>query len=159
MRYRWDNYSGLMRELYIASYARDSNLEMRKKCHLFEAFFQSVCRFVWSTFSLFERSFLRVAYFFITRENSEQRWMSGRRKNWMIGDLKNISKLLKVSTVSTNIVTTIWPLFFHFLFGKFVPVWNQVVWCTMILNLNLIKFNCLEFLGLEKILIMRYKSI
>ena len=38
MRYRWDNYTGLPRDLYIASHAHGSNLEMRKKCHLFEAF-------------------------------------------------------------------------------------------------------------------------
>ena len=50
MRYRWNKYTGLPRDLYIASHACDSNLEMRKKCHFFEAFFRSVCRFVWSIF-------------------------------------------------------------------------------------------------------------
>ena len=42
MRYRWDNYTGFPRDLYIASHARDFNLEMRKKYHLFEAFFRSI---------------------------------------------------------------------------------------------------------------------
>ena len=28
MRYRWDNYAGLSRDLYIASHVRDSNLEV-----------------------------------------------------------------------------------------------------------------------------------
>ena len=54
----------LWHDLYIASHACDSDLEMRKKCHLIEACFRSVCRFVWNIFSLFERSFLGIAYFF-----------------------------------------------------------------------------------------------
>ena len=41
MRYRWDNYTGLPHDLYIALHARNSNLEMRKKCHLFKAFFEA----------------------------------------------------------------------------------------------------------------------
>ena len=90
MRYRWDNYTGFPRDLYIVSHGRDSNLEMRKKCHLFELFFRSVCPFVSIIFSLFEGSFLRIAYCFITRENSQQRWTSGRGNNWLIGDWKYI---------------------------------------------------------------------
>ena len=38
--------------------------------------------------------------------------VSERKIDWLIGDEENISKLSKVST---NIVTIIWPSFFHFL--------------------------------------------
>ena len=72
-RYRWDNYTGLPRDLYIASHARDSNLEMRKKCHFFEAFFSKRLSICLEHFFFHWKIILRIAYCFITRENSQER--------------------------------------------------------------------------------------